>query len=165
MNELERKQVLEMLASGKITAAEASEILSGMRQEAQPSEELKAVEAVGPEKSPNRGVDDEIVVLDETAAWKKTEPAYASEYVPSNGERPQWLRIRVRDMSTGRNKVTVNLPLRLVTFGLGIANRFGADLNGVEVGEIIDMIKQGEKGILVDVEDEEDGEHVQISLD
>jgi hypothetical protein len=165
MNELERKQVLEMLASGKITAAEASEILNGMQQPAQPAGDLKAAEAVHQEKLPGRGVDDEIVVLDETAAWKKTEPAYASETMPGNGERPRWLKIRVRDMSTGRNKVTVNLPLRLVTFGLGIANRFGADLNGVEVGEIIDMIQQGEKGILVDVEDEEDGEHVQVILD
>lgn len=160
MSEMERKEVLDMLAAGKITAAEAAELLSSLSKGAQPApESLK-------EKSPERGsVEDEVVVLDETAAWKQAEKPYQSELVTSNGEKPRWLKIRVRDSATGRNKVTVNLPLRLVSFGLGVANRFGADMNGVEVNEILEAIKQGEKGILVDVEDEEDGEHVQIYLE
>lgn len=160
MSEMERKEVLDMLAAGKITAAEAAELLSSLSKGAQP-----AAEALK-EKSPERGsVEDEVFVLDETAAWKPVEKPYPSDIVTSNGDKPRWLRIRVRDMATGRNKVTVNLPLRLVSFGLGVANRFGADMNGVEVGEILEAIKQGEKGILVDVEDEEDGEHVQIYLE
>jgi hypothetical protein len=83
----------------------------------------------------------------------------------ANGEKPRWLRIRVRDMASGRNKVTINLPLRLVSFGLGIANRFGADLDRAELDGLMEMIKHGEKGVLVEVEDDEDGEYVQIMLD
>lgn len=82
------------------------------------------------------------------------------------GERPRWLKIRVRDLNTDRNKVSVTIPLGFISFGLGIARRFGADLDdSANIDEMWQMIKSGERGVLVDVEDEEDNEHVQIYLD
>jgi hypothetical protein len=83
-----------------------------------------------------------------------------------NGERPRWLKIQVAQLSTGRNKVNVTLPLGIVNFGLGIARRFGADFDDdYPVEELWRMMKEGERGVLVDVEDEEDDERVQIYID
>ncbi|MEZ4516345.1 MAG: hypothetical protein R3C44_05725 [Chloroflexota bacterium] len=55
-------------------------------------------------------------------------------------------------MDTQRNKVTVNVPLWLVTFGLGTARRFGADLGGLDPEMVKELIKQGSRGVLVDVQ-------------
>ncbi len=68
-------------------------------------------------------------------------------------------------MGSDRNKVTVNIPLWLVSMGLGVAGAVGADIEGFDANQLRTMVQQGERGILVDVQDEEDGEHVQIYLD
>ncbi len=83
-----------------------------------------------------------------------------------NGGKPRWLRIRVKELNTGRNKVSINVPVGIVSFGLGIARRFGAGPENIdEASEMWKMLKNEERGVIVDVQDEEDNEHVQISLD
>lgn len=76
------------------------------------------------------------------------------------------MKIRVRDLDTGRNKVNISLPLGIVDMGLGLARRFGADFDSeYNIDEMWQMIKDGERGVLVDVEDEDDNQHVQIYID
>ena len=77
--------------------------------------------------------------------------------------RKGWLRVRVTDMATGRAKVNVNLPLGLVDAGMNIATQFVPEM-GVE--ELTEAIKQSTMtGKIVDVIDEEDGEHVEIFIE
>ena len=60
----------------------------------------------------------------------------------------------------------VTLPIGFVSFGLGLARRFGADFDDdYNIDDMWQMIKEGERGVLIDVEDEEDNEQVQIYLD
>ncbi|HNT25886.1 MAG TPA: hypothetical protein PKM21_16070 [Anaerolineales bacterium] len=73
------------------------------------------------------------------------------------------LRVRVTDMATGKTKVSVNLPLSLVDAGMGIASQYAPDVN---FGEIADAIRSGQmEGKIVDVIDEEDGEHVEVFIE
>jgi hypothetical protein len=73
------------------------------------------------------------------------------------------LRVRVTDMATGRTKVNVNLPLGLIDAGLNIATQFAPDVN---FSMIADAVKSGQlEGKIVDVMDEEDGEHVEVFID
>ncbi len=72
------------------------------------------------------------------------------------------LRVRVTDMHTGKPKATVNLPLGLVGAGLNIASHYVPD---VAFDKLLDSIKAGVDGKLIDVIDEEDGEHVEIFID
>lgn len=72
------------------------------------------------------------------------------------------LRVRVTDMLTGKPKATVNLPLGLVGAGLNIASHYAPD---VAFEKLLDSIKAGVDGKLIDVIDEEDGEHVEIFID
>lgn len=77
----------------------------------------------------------------------------------------KWFRIRVTDMATGRAKVNVNLPIGLVNVGVKIAGKFAPETDTLEVQQIIEAIKSGAQGKIIDVMDEEDGEHVEIYVD
>jgi hypothetical protein len=73
------------------------------------------------------------------------------------------MRVRVTDMLTGKAKVSVNLPLGLVDAGMSIASQYAPD---VDFGQIADAIRSGQmEGKIVDVIDEEDGEHIEVFID
>lgn len=72
------------------------------------------------------------------------------------------IRIRVTDKFTGKSKVSVNLPLGLVDAGLNIASNFVPNMG---VDEISSAIRDGLTGKIIDVVDEEDGEHVEIFIE
>jgi SHOCT-like domain len=82
--------------------------------------------------------------------------------VTGTGTGARWLRIRVTDMKNGRAKATVNLPLGLVDAGLNIASQYAPD---VDFDELISAINAGAEGKIIDVLDEEDGEHVEIYIE
>lgn len=81
------------------------------------------------------------------------------------GEKRGWLRVRVTDMSTGRTKVNVNLPLGLLDAGLRIGAQYAPDLHGLDLNQLIEEVKGGASGKIIDVLDEEDGEHVEIFVE
>ena len=163
MNPNDRNAILERLAAGEITATEAIALLDQKEPVAQaaaepsvaalkadevPIEELKAEQTYKSE--PFRG----ITITEDDMVVKKED------------QRPRWLKIRVRDLDTGRNRVSVTLPIGLVNFGFGVARRFGADFDDDQrIEDSWRMVKEGQRGMLVDVEDEEDNEQVQIYLD
>ncbi len=77
----------------------------------------------------------------------------------------KFLRVRVTDMTTGRTKVNVNVPLALVNVGLKMGARFMPNLDSVDTGEIMQAIRSGMQGKIVDVEDAEDGEKVEVYIE
>ncbi len=89
---------------------------------------------------------------------RKSSPPQAA--VSKSGAR--WLRVRVTDTETGKPKATVNLPLGLVDAGINIASKYAPD---VAFDELIDAIHAGAEGKIIDVIDEEDGEHVEIFIE
>ena len=76
-----------------------------------------------------------------------------------------WLRVRVTDMGTGKTKVNVNLPMGLMDAGLRIGAQYAPELEGLDLNQVINEIKSGASGKIVDVFDEEDGEHVEIFIE
>jgi hypothetical protein len=85
---------------------------------------------------------------------------------PSPSTQGRWFRVRVTDLKTGRRKVNVNIPLGLVDVGLKMGAKFApAGLEGLDMNQILAAIKTGGEGKIVDVEDEEDGEHVEIFVE
>lgn len=73
------------------------------------------------------------------------------------------LRVRVTDMRTGKAKATVNLPIGLVDAGLKIASQYVPDISFDEIAEAIQA--GSVEGKIVDVIDEEDGDHVEIFIE
>ena len=139
----EQQEILELLAKGKISADEAAELLSNLSGKAEKIDPA-------PEKEP------EPVTVEETA----------TPIEKKNGKQPSWFKVRVRNLETGKNKVTVNIPLRMVDFGLKLGRRFAPELDGLDYSELSGMMKSMDgAGVLVEVEDEESNEHVQVFVE
>lgn len=132
-----RKEILDLLANGKISADEAAELLTQTPADAAP-----------PPAQP----------LKPTAVKAAPEPI-------ATGKKPTWFRVRVRDLETGQNKVTVNIPLRMLNFGLKLGRHFSPELEGMDYDELTGMVSEMGAGMLVEVQDEEDNEHVQVYVE
>ena len=78
---------------------------------------------------------------------------------------PRWLRIRVTDMRTGRSKASVQIPLALVDAGMKIGAHFAPEVEGVDMSNVIEAMRSGVTGKIIDLTDEEDGEHVEIYVE
>ncbi len=75
------------------------------------------------------------------------------------------LRIRVTDVASGRSKASVQIPLALVDAGMKIGAHFAPEVEGVDMSNVIDALRSGVTGKIIDVIDEEDGEHVEIFVE
>ena len=78
----------------------------------------------------------------------------------------KWLRVRVTDLKTGKSKANVRIPAGLANFGIKMAAKYAPDsIEGLDMDEITAAIKNGGEAKLVDVEDEEKGEHVEVFVE
>ena len=78
---------------------------------------------------------------------------------------PRWLRIRVTDVRSGRSKASVQIPLALVDAGIKIGAHFAPEVEGVNMSNVMEAVRSGMTGKIIDVTDEEDGEHVEIYVE
>ncbi len=86
------------------------------------------------------------------------EPAPAMQRTDVNGRH---LRVRVSNVITGKQKVTVNVPLSIVDIGL----RFVPANNKFDPAVLRDAIRNNISGQIVDVLDDEKGERVEVFID
>src|SRR5581483_1997261 len=77
----------------------------------------------------------------------------------------RWLRIRVTDIASGRSKASVQIPIGLIDAGLKIGAHFAPEVEGVDMSYVMDALRSGMTGKIIDVTDDEDGEHVEIYVD
>lgn len=122
--ENERLQILKMVQEGKITADEASKLLSAVDE---PVNQLVSGDA-------------------------------------------KWFRVKVMDLRTGKTKVNVNLPIALLDVGMNIGMKFVPEevlggAKGVDLKQIVDAIRSGAMGKLVEVEDEDEGVRVEVIVE
>ncbi len=139
-----RKQILEMLSAGEINVNRATELLNQARESA-PEEEMP-LPPVPPAPPP--------------APTASTPPA------GPRVEGRRWLHIHVSDLSSGKSRVRVNVPLGLVSFGLKVGARFTDEMDADMIRGVMDALHDDElTGTLVEVEDIEDDERVHIFID
>ena len=82
-----------------------------------------------------------------------------------NSGGAQWFRVRVSDSRTGKMKALVNLPIGLMDWGLRVGAQFAPEMEGLDLGELSEILRSGADGKIVEVFDEEDGEHVEIFIE
>jgi len=78
---------------------------------------------------------------------------------------PRWLRVRVTDVRSGRSKASVQIPLDLVDAGIKIGAHFAPEVEGVDLNNVMQAVRSGMTGKIIDVTDDEDGEHVEIYVE
>ncbi len=76
-----------------------------------------------------------------------------------------WLRIRVTDTVTGRSKASVQIPIGLIDAGMKIGAHFAPEVEGVDMSSVMEALRTGVTGKIIDVVDDEDGEHVEIYVE
>jgi hypothetical protein len=92
--------------------------------------------------------------------------------VPPKGPRPRpdlkdrrVLRVKVDDLHRNRTRVSVTLPMALVSAGLNIAGQFAGHFDDDHAQTLYDAMQSGQTGKIIDVLDNDDGEHVQVFIE
>lgn len=83
--------------------------------------------------------------------------------VPNQSQQPRRLRVRVSDLETGRNKVNIDLPWNLINVGMHMGARFAPE--EIDLEAVMQALRAGTEGKIVDVEDAEDNERVEIFVE
>ena len=162
MSEETRQEILDLLARKKIGVDEAVMLLGELQE---PPTAVPPQKPENPPQEPQSEEDVPILIVEEPAFEGELKDTKAAAPTAKNGRKPGWLRVRVRSLDTGKNKVTVNIPFGMVKFGLGVAKRFSPEVGEVDLNELSEMMNSAEAGMIVDVQDEESNEHVQVFLD
>lgn len=81
----------------------------------------------------------------------------------------KWLKVRVKTMED-QPKVTVNIPISLVNVGLKLAKTYDpklkeSGLEKINIDEILEAVKNGAEGKIVDVIDEENQTKVKVYVE
>lgn len=81
------------------------------------------------------------------------------------GSKARWMRVRVTDTNTGKTRVNVRLPIGVVNAAVKMGKNFAPEIEGLDLVELMNHLKEGSMGNVVDVYDDEDGEHVEVFLE
>lgn len=73
--------------------------------------------------------------------------------------------MRVTSLTTGAERVSVNLPLTWVEAGLRLAARYQARIAGLEWSTVVALLRSEANGQAIEIEDLEHDQRVQIFID
>lgn len=108
---------------------------------------------------------EEAIALLEALEPSVQKPSSTPQSTYSTGEPGHWFRVRITDMVTGRLRTNIRLPLSLIGAGLKMGAKFSPDMEGIDVNAINDALRKGQTGLIIDVFDEKDSEHVEIFIE
>jgi hypothetical protein len=91
--------------------------------------------------------------------------AEKSQAAAPGAPEPRYLRVRVTDRVTGQEKANITIPMSLVDVGLRMGARFAPDLEGLDFEDVMTAIRHGQRGKIIDVQDDEDDERVEIFVE
>ncbi|KAF0112221.1 MAG: hypothetical protein FD147_282 [Chloroflexi bacterium] len=101
--------------------------------------------------------------LDASARKPAPEDSAAGSYPGRGGGR--FFRVRVTDTDSGRTRVNVRLPLGMVNAGIRMGMRFSPEVEGLDAAKLAEALATGETGQIMDIYDDEDGEHVEVFIE
>ena len=158
--EEERLLVLQMVADGKASASSAAKLLTVLEKvqaggPATGEERLQILKMVSDGQIGAMGAAKLLASLDQA---QPDEPA-------SKTEPARWFRVRVTDLTTGKRKVNINIPMSLVNVGMKMGARFAPTVEEEDMSAVRKAIKEGVRGKILDAEDEEDAERVEIFIE
>jgi hypothetical protein len=86
-----------------------------------------------------------------------------AENIP--GLSGRFFRVRVSDMYTGKVRANIRLPLGMVNAGLRMGMKFSPEVEGLNAERLAEALANGKTGRIVDVYDDNDGEHVEVFIE
>lgn len=82
-----------------------------------------------------------------------------------SGRKPRYLRVLITDTDSGKARVNVSLPVSLINSGMRMGARFAPEIEGLNMEDLNAWMNSGEIGQIVDIFDEDDGEHIEVFLE
>ena len=134
----ERMNILKLIEDNKISAQQGLQLLQALE-----------VDSTGEAQTPP------------PEASKTSEDTSITE----KKSKMRLLRVKVTDTKSGKAKVTVNLPFSLVRWGLKVGGQYSPEIAGLPLDELEDILLATPEGKIVEVQDDEDGEHVEIYVE
>lgn len=147
----ERREILDLVAAGKLSADQAMTLLQSETPAAK-AEPESAEQVIRVEEEDLEGA-------------KEKSPAVLATKEGKDAGRGRWLHIHVNDLKSGDRRVSVNVPLGFLRAGLAWGGNIAPELRRFNFDDLSAAILDEQDGMLVEVRDEEDGEHVQIFID
>jgi hypothetical protein len=83
----------------------------------------------------------------------------------ASAAEPRYLRVRVTSLDSEQIKANITIPMTLIDVGLRMGARFAPDLDGLDYQQVMEAIQHGQRGKIIDVEDDEDNERVEIFVE
>lgn len=77
----------------------------------------------------------------------------------------RWFHVQITDTNTGRTRVNVRMPASLVSAGAKMGARLAPQVEGLDSKKLLTYLESGETGKIVDVYNEENGEHVEVFIE
>jgi hypothetical protein len=81
------------------------------------------------------------------------------------GSGGRYVRVRVTDTDSGKTRVNIRLPISVVSAGLKMGARFSPEVEGLDMDQLMNFIRTGETGQVIDILDDEDGERVEVYVE
>ena len=69
------------------------------------------------------------------------------------------------DINSGKVRANIRLPLGMVNAGLRMGMKFSPEVEGLNAERLAEALANGKTGKIVDVYDDEDGEHVEVFIE
>ncbi len=104
-----------------------------------------------------------IILLDAVDPVKKSPSDNFSQ--PKASGPGRWFRVKVTDNFTGKMRANIRLPISLVSAGLKMGAKFSPEMDGMDMNLLQDAIRNNRSGLIIDVNANEDGEHVEIYIE
>lgn len=143
----ERLRILKMIQDGKITPEEGIQL-------------MEALETNSRRTAP-RGAEPPAAARNSVSQSGQIEKSGRI----SQSAAPRWLRVRVTETNTGRVRVNVRLPVGVVSAGLKMGAKFSPEVEGMDMNQLMEFVRAGETGKVIDIYDDEDGEHVEVFIE
>jgi hypothetical protein len=77
----------------------------------------------------------------------------------------KFFRVLITDTDTGKARANIRIPLSVLGIGVKFGAQFAPQIGGIEQEQIMDAIHNGQVGKILDVFDDDDGEHVEIFIE
>lgn len=78
---------------------------------------------------------------------------------------PRYFHLCVTDTHTGKSRVDVRMPVGVITAGVKLGAHFSPEIHGMDTNHLLEMISEGDCGKVMDVVDDDDCEHVVVTLE
>ena len=104
-------------------------------------------------------------LLDALGSGKEAKKQDGESREKQSGKPGRWFRVVVTETKTGKSRANIRIPLGVINAGMKMGAHFTPQIDGMYSDQISKAIQSGVTGQILDVFDDEDGEHVEVFIE